>query len=370
MSPAFAAEVAALRDELRGLGCFERPVARYAITWCGMLVLALGGLAGCVTLPGLWLKALAFAVSTYGFVGIATLGHTASHGGVSDRRLVNQVFFYMSYPFLLHLSARYWFWSHVQVHHPSPNLVGIDVDCDLRPAFALNQQHFETGLGRGWYRWQGLSLLLVLPLNGFNIIRQSWRRLLHELVTPGQRQAGAWVDLACLVGHVAAWLALPMFFFSPAAVLGFYALRVATIGCVLFAVLAPGHYPAAAVCLEADQRERGDFWLRQLATTVNFRTGLLGRLLCSGLDQQNEHHLFPGASHLRLSRMRGPVRAFCARNGLPYHELSWARAIWESYLVFWRPKPVLADVESLRLRLDPESYARRATGPSTASAAS
>src|SRR5258708_10056310 len=151
-----------------------------------------------------------------------------------------------------------------------------------------------------------------------------------------------------MLAHLAVGLILPMFFFPPLAVLGFYALRVSAIGCVLFAVLAPGHYPAAAVCLDGSQRDAGDFWLRQLACTANFRTGFFGRVLCSGLDQQIEHHLFPTLSHLQLPRARPLVRAFCARTGLPYNELSWARAIWESYRVFLKPKPVLADVESLR----------------------
>jgi hypothetical protein len=85
--------------------------------------------------------------------------------------------------------------------------------------------------------------------------------------------------------------------------------------------------------------------------TLNFRTSWLGRFLCSGLEFQIEHHLFPSASHVHLRRMSPLVRAFCEEHGLPHRTLGWGEAVWKSYLVFLRPKPVLRKLptaESLR----------------------
>jgi fatty acid desaturase len=250
------------------------------------------------------------------------------------------------------MSARYWLYSHVQIHHPAPNIVGIDEDCDLRPSFAINEQHAQPAAGAGKPRFlqrlQWLTLPLLLPFNGFNIQRQAWRRLLRELRDPALRSADAWLDLACMTLHLAVFLVLPMFFFPATSVLAVHLLRFSLIGMALFAVLAPGHFPAEAVCLDQRQRDEGDFYLRQAVATVNFRTGPIGRWLCSGLEYQIEHHMFPSISHVFYRRMSPLVRQLCARHGLPHRQLGWGEAIWKSYLVFLRPKAVSTDVESLR----------------------
>ena len=343
---------AALREELRRSGAFERPLPPLLLAYAGHLALAFGGLAGCITAPSLGLRALAMLVSCFGFVGIGTLGHTASHNAASHRPWINRTLYYFSYPFILQVSACYWRYSHIQVHHPQPNVVDFDDDCDLRPAFATNRVHLDQigGWRRRWPVLQGLSLPLLLPFNGFNILRQSWRRLFIELLDSGRRGLEQWLDLACLVAHLLCWLALPLLWFPAADVLLFYAVRAAGIGVGLFAVLAPGHFPPEAACLSRDQRDRGDFVLRQVATTVDFRTGPLGAFLCSGLEHQIEHHLFPSVSHARLRAVQPLVEAFCRRAGLPYQRLGWGEAIWKSWRVFFAPKEVVTEVEALRVR--------------------
>ena len=343
---------AALREELRRTGALDRPLRPLLLAYAGHRALAFGGVAACIVAPSLGLKAAAMLVSCFGFVGIGTLGHTASHNAASHRPWINRALYYFSYPFVLQVSACYWRYSHIQVHHPQPNVVDLDDDCDLRPAFAINRLHLDQvgGWRRRWPLLQGLSLPLLLPFNGFNILRQSWRRLFIELLDPRRRGPDQWLDLACLVGHLLCWLALPLLWFSAADVLLFYAVRAACIGVGLFAVLAPGHFPPEAACLGREQREHGDFVLRQVATTVDFRTGPLGGFLCSGLDHQIEHHLFPSVSHVKLEAVRPLVEAFCRRAGLPYQRLGWGEAIWKSWRVFFVPKEVVTDVEALRAR--------------------
>jgi fatty acid desaturase len=283
---------------------------------------------------------------------MATMAHTASHGAASERRWLNAALLYVSYPFLLMLSAEYWHHSHVVVHHPAPNVVGHDDDCDLRPFFAINERHAAGASGalRVLHRMQGWLLPLLLPFNGFSMHIQAWRHLLGVLAKGGPaRRASAWLDLACMLLHLVAWIAVPMIWLSPLTVLGIYALRVSLLGFGLFAILAPGHFPAEARCLDEHQRDASDFYLRQTATTVNFRTGIIGSLVCSGLQYQIEHHLFPSISHLHLRAISPHVQELCARHGLPYRSLSWSRAIWESWLVFFRPKQVVTDVETLRI---------------------
>jgi fatty acid desaturase len=343
-------DIVALRDKFRSHGYYERPLLPMLRAWAAHLFIGFGGLAAFVATPGAWPRVAFMAISCFGFVGLATLGHTASHNGASDRRLANRILLYFTYPFLLQLSAIYWHYTHCITHHPNPNMVGIDNDCDLRPLFYINESH-QAGASRRrrlYFRIQWLFFPFALLLNSVNIQRKGWRYLLSQLRDPERRTAGCWIDLACMTGHLVTWLVVPMFFFSPLAVIGVYALRTAIIGVALFTILAPGHFPAEAMCFSRDQREAGDFYLRQTAATANFRTGFIGRFLCSGLEYQIEHHLFPGVSHIYLPRMAPAVQEFCARHGLPYCQFGWGEAIWKSYAVMFKPKVVRSCVESVR----------------------
>jgi linoleoyl-CoA desaturase len=79
----------------------------------------------------------------------------------------------------------------------------------------------------------------------------------------------------------------------------------------------------------------------QIGATVNFRTGWFGRFVCSGLEYQIEHHLFPNISHTRLPEVSLLVRDYCRLHGVPYRTLGWAEAVFKSVAVFIVPKPVV-----------------------------
>ncbi len=72
--------------------------------------------------------------------------------------------------------------------------------------------------------------------------------------------------------------------------------------------------------------------LLQLATTRNMETIWLFRQTLIGLDQQIEHHLVPKLSHFDLPKARPIVKAFCERNGLPYHVTSWSRGLLDLHV--------------------------------------
>lgn len=346
----FDADLHRLRRELEALGVFRPRPAPVLRSFVVGAALGLGGLAACMIEDlGLPLRALAFVVSTIGFVAMATIGHTAAHGAVAERRWANQLLLHVAYSFGLMLSVRYWRHSHVQVHHSAANVVGVDPDCDLRPVFALNAVHHAELRTPAWrVRLQPFLLLLVLPLNGFNIQRQGWQRLLFELSSRDHRRAEAWIDLAGMLAHVGVFVLLPMLWLGPLAALALYALRVTAIGIALFAILAPGHFPVEAACLAPADGERAHFWLRTTVATLDFRTGRLGRWLVSGLDCQIEHHLFPRISHVHLREVQRHVRALCERHGLPHRTLGWGEAVWKSAAAFATVKPVLADDELAR----------------------
>jgi fatty acid desaturase len=343
-------DIAALRRRFQELGYLERPTGRMLATFALYVAVGSGAMLAFFAVANLPLRAVALALSTCAFLGAITLAHTASHQATSASRFVNGLLTYVANPVLHGLSARYWIHSHVEVHHPAPNVLGVDQDCDLRPFFVLNEEHLRQGgpLRRLLLPLQGLLLPLMLPLNGINMQKHGWVHLAGEVWRGRGRELSLWLDVACLLVHYALFLALPLAFFSPTVVITFYLARLTLCGTLLFFVLAPGHFPAAAKVIAESEQEAGDFYLRQTAATTNFRTGWLGELLTHGLQYQVEHHLFPSICHIYYDRVSPHVRELCARHGLPYQELSWPRAILDSYLAFVRPKPVCSNVESLR----------------------
>ncbi len=338
-----------LRELVRARGYFEKPSAPVVLAWCAHCALGLAALLVCVLSHHWFVISVSLLVSTFGFTGIGTLGHMASHGASFRSPLHNQIMYLVSYPLMLQVSATYWTHNHVQLHHPSPNVLGRDEDCDLRPLFALNEEHLRSM--PHWWRdspaLRGVAVLILLPLNGFSIILQGWTHLVRSLVQSRGRRLGAWLDLACMASHLGLWLALPMLFFGARDVIALYVLRVMLIGTGLFAILAPGHFPAEAACLAFDQRGPSRFYLRQAATTINFRTGWLGRFVCSGLECQIEHHFFPNVSHVHLRAMQPIVETYCVQQGIPYRRFTWLNAIRKSCLSFVVPKVVVSDIDSL-----------------------
>ncbi|HMJ15099.1 MAG TPA: acyl-CoA desaturase [Polyangiaceae bacterium] len=287
---------------------------------------------------------LGLALSTLGAFGISTNTHTASHYAASRDRRVNRALTYFGFPFMLGISATRWWRTHCVLHHSHPNVAGMDPDIDFMPFFATTTRDVDgaRGLLRVYFSYQWLLLPFAVSLNGLNMQRQGWSFVLRKLIRD-RRDAAALLDFACLCAHSGLWLGLPAFLWSPGLALLFYGLRLALLGYAAFLVFAPAHLPVDAQCVQQVE-QTADFVLRQTCTTTNFRVGAIGRILCSGLDSQIEHHLFPAFDHTRYSKMSADVRAFCDQHGYPYRHLGWWDAVVKAFGTFRRPKPISASL--------------------------
>lgn len=337
-----------LARTLRQEGWYE-PATRRILFELGLhIVLCLGGIAVAVSTGNFAIKAAAFLTSAAGALGIATNTHTSSHFATSRHAWLNRFLTYFGYTFFFGTSASYWWHKHCVVHHPTPNLIGIDYDADLMPFFAINENDLKNshGLQRILFRTQGVIIPFVIALNTFNTQRQGWQYLLPILFDRKQRRARHWIDLGVLALHWGIWVLLPIILFGPAAVLPVYATEMLLLGYGMFIAFAPAHYPAEAAFAAKDQRNE-DFVLRQTVTTVNFRTGPVGRFLCAGVEYQIEHHLFPGIPHVYYPKLSPVVKRYCEENGYPYRTLGWAEAVWKALLVFRRPKRVTPELRAL-----------------------
>lgn len=339
-----------LSRDVRARGFYTKPTLRMLSELILHIAACLGGIALFVVAQSYFVQVAALLLSTAGALGISTNSHTSSHNATSDSRQLNRTLTYFGYPLWLGLSATYWWHKHCVVHHPAPNLIGLDDDVDLMPWFAITQPDFANGLGwrRLFYRIQWFIFPFALSFNAFNAQITGWRHLLAHLLNRDCRRTAHWVDMSSLLLHWTLWLAVPMLFFNPLDVVGLYVVRMMLFSYAMFAAFVPAHFPAEAGFVDKSQDKKGDLVLRQTVTTVNFKVGLIGRLLCSGVQYQIEHHLFPGVPHVYYPKLSPLVRRFCEENGCPYRTLGWAEAVWKSLIIFRNPKKVAATFNELR----------------------
>ncbi len=342
-APPCAAEavaLAALRAAIRDEG-LDRPTPVRALAIFALHVaMMFAGMIQFFTSTSVWLQALAFVVSTYGALGIGMTGHNASHRGVTGNRRVDRALTYFAMTVLAGLSTSFWRHKHIRLHHASPNAVGLDIDIDLMPYFALNADEFarSSGWRRRFYRLQHWVFPFALGLNMVNL-QLCGIRYLIELRRERRWTAGETADVLCLLLHVLIFIVLPALYWSVGAALLYFLLREASNGYAVFISAAPAHFPAEARFIAAPQGSEG-LLARQIFTTVNFRTGLLGQLVCLGAQYQIEHHLLPGANPLKLARASRAVKAFCRAHGYPYRCLGWGEGLVKSLRALRHPKPV------------------------------
>jgi fatty acid desaturase len=334
-------EIVHLQGEFRRRGFYRPATLRILLEWVYNLTLTFAGLAAWWLFDPWWLKGAGLLVSTLGLTGVTTSAHTAAHGMALPWPWANTVLTYFGYPFMVMMSAHFWRHKHNVVHHPAPNVVGVDDDCDLMPFFAMNDSEVRAAgrVMRFYYlRVQGWVFPLALTLNGFNVQRVSWVYLVARLLDARRRRPAHWLDLAVLLAHVGAFIVLPCALLSVGEGLLLYFLRIALMGHFMFFAFGLAHFPAEAELTE--RTDEDDPVMRQVQGTVNFRTGLIWGLACNGVGYQIEHHLFPGICHVHYPKVAPLVRKFCERNGYPYRTLGCGTAIVKSYAALFGPRPV------------------------------
>ena len=87
------------------------------------------------------------------------------------------------------------------------------------------------------------------------------------------------------------------------------------------AVIFCGHFPDGAekfTVAEYEKETHGEWYLRQMLGSANFRGGKLLSFLTGNLNHQIEHHLFPDLPSNRYAAMSVQVREICQRYGIPY----------------------------------------------------
>lgn len=97
-----------------------------------------------------------------------------------------------------------------------------------------------------------------------------------------------------------------------------------------YAVIFCGHFPDEAETFTKDQWEnetRGEWYLRQMLGSANFRGGRALTILSGNLNYQIEHHLFPDMPSNRLAEVAKEVQALAKEYDLPYNTDSFPKQL-------------------------------------------
>ncbi|HZV00193.1 MAG TPA: acyl-CoA desaturase [Planctomycetota bacterium] len=328
VSPSPPPSLAGVLQELRAAGLGRPAPLRVFGKFVGLVACALVVLAVVAHEAALTPLARAplLALGCWLLASAAMCGHDGAHGAASTRPWLNSLLAQAGFTLLGGLSVGYWRYKHNSLHHPRVNVALEDPDVQQGllalsarqhaahgPFIRFLQRHFQAPV----FWLVGAPLVMVdLKLTSlWFVARGLWT---------GERRRDQLVDLAWLAAHYVFWLALPLVALPWTTVLLLYAVTTVLPGIFLAAVFAPAHIPYPLVA------ESRDPLLLQLSSTRNFRTNWFFRFTLIGLDHQVEHHVAPTLPHSQLARAARIVRAYCSRHGLPYHETSWARALWDT----------------------------------------
>ena len=242
--------------------------------------------------------------------------HDAGHHQMFRRAWANRLVGFVTGDLLLGVSFGWWMDEHTR-HHANPNHMDLDPDIDNAAlSYSVDQALARRGVMRLVARYQAYLLVPLASLTGWSLHAQGL-----QFVVRRRRR----LEAAALVVHAALYGALLVWLLGPWPALMVVAIQKAASGLYFASVALPNHQgmPQTVGAVEPD------FLRKQVLSTRNLRSGWLTDYWFGSLNLQIEHHLFPRMTRANLRRARPIVRAYCEELGVPYHEVSAARAYRE-----------------------------------------
>ena len=96
-----------------------------------------------------------------------------------------------------------------------------------------------------------------------------------------------------------------------------------------FSVIVPNHSAGDIYRFETPHKTQGEFYLRQIMGSVNYKTGTNPVDFVHGwLNYQIEHHLFPNLPLSQYQKMQPIVKEICAKHNLEYRQQSVFKRVY------------------------------------------
>ncbi|CAN5844162.1 acyl-CoA desaturase [soil metagenome] len=218
-----------------------------------------------------------------------------------------------------------WRYSHNYRHHVFSNVVGMDDDIGYRVLRVTTDQP-----------WRLTSLLA--PLRNLVLAATfEWGIALHGFRSERDRvdtRAGRAVEKRRFLAKIARQLGRD-YVFLPALSRGRWRRTLAANATAnllrnlwVYVSIICGHIPDGAETFDPavlQGETKGEWYLRQMLGTANFKASPLLALSTGNLCYQIEHHLFPDLPSNRLAQISVRVRELCDKYELPYNTGSLPR---------------------------------------------
>ena len=264
------------------------------------------------------------------------LGHNVMHGQwdwMNDPEVHSS-----SWEWDMVCAAPHWKHSHNVVHHKYTNVWGMDEDLGYKVMRVTRDEPWQPKHLGGPF------------INVFLAATFEWGIALHDLdlkeVVSGKRpwdEAGP--EVMTFVRKVARQLAKDYVLFP--ALSGRRARRTMTANLTAniarnlwaYVVIFCGHFPDGAEKFTVESLEDetpGQWYLRQMLGTANFRAGPAMAFMSGNLCYQIEHHLFPDLPSNRYAEIGLRVRQLCEEYDLPYTTGSLARQYGQTLRTIWK----------------------------------
>ena len=331
---------------VRTAGLLRRRPVYYSLKIGLNLLLLAAGWAAFAMLGRSWWQMLVAVFLAVMFTQTGFIGHDAGHRQITGSRRADGLIGRIHGNLLIGLSYGWWVSKHNR-HHAHPNQIGRDPDIGGRAiAFAPDQIQARHRFGAWLGRYQAWLFFPMLLLEALHLHVASLRALV------GHSGKAKWAEAGLLAVHLGGYLTAVFVVLSPVQAVTFLVVQQGLFGVYLGSSFAPNHKGMPVM----GEDEKVDFLRRQVLTSRNVRGGLLTDFALGGLNYQVEHHLFPSMPRPSLRHAQAPVRAFCARRGIPYSETG----LLASYA------QVLRHLHTTGRRAGPEPATDTAAGPDAA----
>jgi fatty acid desaturase len=308
---------AELSERIKGEGLLDSQPRYY--TWKLALNASLfaAGLAGFIVIGNSWWQVLIAVYMGFAAGQCLFMQHDAGHKAMFRGKTLSAAVG------LLHANlvngASYGWWvNHHNRHHSHPNNMDLDPDIRRRTViFDMKQYPSRRGYKKLVVRHQSILFFVFLPLEALK-----FQRTAVQALSQGASQRPL-LEGALILARAAIYLGLLFTLLSPAKAIVFFLVQQGVQGTYFGLLFAPNH-KGMEVRSDAESLN----WLdRQVITSRNIRPSWYMDFLTGGLNYQIEHHLFPTMPQKSLRRCREIVQAYCAENGIRYHEVGF----WQSY---------------------------------------
>lgn len=248
----------------------------------------------------------------------AFVGHDAGHGSLGISPRLHTLVGEYCMTLFTGLAFAEWYGRH-RLHHRFCQHEPRDPDMDVTLVASLtdDSRRKKGPAGRVFTRLQGVS---------------TW--FLSLLFAHSQRHLSQWgvlraplrfrVDAFFLVLHLALWWAVPLLLgVTPDRVVLVYFLPLFFLGPYLAAIFWVNHVGMPLIAEPAEF----SYLEHQLVTSRTIVNPRYMDWFFGGLNFQIEHHLFPTIPSFRLRRVSELVKPLIERESLPYHGVSFPRAM-------------------------------------------